>query len=138
MHVRELMTEDPVTVAGGARVVDAIVLLFTRGFCHLPVLNDEGELLGMVTDRDLREFSHHMQLADDRADAVKLVTQPVGDLVRRKPVVVYADDTVHTAVATLVREKLSGLPVIERGSGELVGILTSQDVLQHVVDAGLL
>ena len=138
MQVRELMTEDPVTVAAGARVVDAIVLLFTRGFRHLPVLDDDGKLLGMVTDRDLREFSHHMQAADDRADAVKLVTQPVGELIRREPVVVYTDDTVHTAVVTIVGEKLSGLPVVERDSGELVGILTSQDVLQHVVNAGLL
>lgn len=138
MQIHELMTEDPVTVAAGARVVDAIVLLFTRGFRHLPVVDDDGKLIGMVTDRDLREFSYHMAGADDRADAVRQVTQPVGELVRREPLVIYADDTAHTAVATIVREKVSGLAVVDRKSGELVGIVTSQDVLQHVVDAGLL
>lgn len=138
MQVRELMTEDPVTVAAGARVVDAIVLLFTRGFRHLPVIDDDGHLVGMITDRDLRQFSHHMQAADDRADAVKLITQPLSEIVNRAPIVAYADEEVSDAVTAIVREKVSGLPVLDRDSGEVVGILTSQDVMQHIVDAGLL
>ncbi len=138
MQVRELMTEDPVTVAAGARVVDAIVLLFTRGFRHLPVVDDDGKLVGMITDRDLRQFSHHMQNTDDRADSVKMITQPVGDLVHREAIVTQDDADVRDAVRSIVNEKVSGLPVVKADSGELVGILTSQDVMRHIVVAELL
>ncbi len=48
------------------------------------------------------------------------------------------DDELSDAVAIIVNEKVSGLPVVKRDSGELVGILTSQDVMGHIVKAGLL
>ncbi|MBI3456939.1 MAG: CBS domain-containing protein [Candidatus Rokubacteria bacterium] len=54
-RVSELMTRAPVTIRQGATVGAAWTLMRARRIRHLPVLDDEGRLVGIVTDRDLRQ-----------------------------------------------------------------------------------
>ena len=57
MIARDLMTEAPATVGPTATVRKAVDILQTLDIRHLPVVNDDGELIGMLSDRDLRSLS---------------------------------------------------------------------------------
>jgi len=82
-----------------------------------PVVGEDGLLLGVLTRRDL------VGSEDDEST-------PLVALIRRAPVVVYADNTLRDAADHMVREGVGRLPVVERGAPRrLVGILSRSDLL---------
>ena len=95
---------------------------------QLPVLVD-GELVGIVTDRDLRDaFPSIAEEAAHPAEA-RHVTEElhVEDVMTRSVVTANESDGIHVAASLMRRERIGALPVL-RG-GELVGILTRTDLL---------
>jgi CBS domain-containing protein len=85
-----------------------------RGF---PVVNDEGELLGVITRKDIETLPEQ--------DA-----RPLGDVIRREAVVAFDDESLRDAAERMARAKVGQLPVVERDSPrKVVGILTADDFL---------
>ena len=120
--VRDRMTPEPTTVHGNATLGDALELCRTSGIEHLPVV-ESGQLLGIVSDRDLR-----------RAVGVgRKHDLPLDEIVTRETLAVAPGASLSQAARVMAREKISSLPVLERE--ELVGILTLRDVLAHCHDA---
>lgn len=111
-EVVSLKASDPVDAASG-RLASELPQLSHQGF---PVLDDSGRLAGVVTRRDLTSLE---------AGSGWLVR----DVIRRPPVVTHADNTLREAADHMVREKVGRLPVIDRESGELVGIISRSDLL---------
>jgi CBS domain-containing protein len=64
MGVREVMTATPTTIDPQAPVETAVAVMRERGLRHLPVVDDRGALVGIVTDRDLRSAMFGPALAD--------------------------------------------------------------------------
>ncbi|WP_036218167.1 CBS domain-containing protein [Calidithermus chliarophilus] len=132
--VRQWMTADPVTVTPETTVPDAALIMRQGGFRRLPVVED-GKLVGIVTDRDLKEAMP--------SDATSLSIWEINYLVAKLPVrevmsypVISIDEsaTLEQAAKTMLENKLGGLPVV---SGEkLVGIVTVSDVLRAFVHPG--
>ncbi|RIH82485.1 Inosine-5'-monophosphate dehydrogenase [Calidithermus terrae] len=132
--VRQWMTADPVTVTPETTVPDAALIMRQGGFRRLPVMED-GKLVGIVTDRDLKEAMP--------SDATSLSIWEINYLVAKLPVrevmsypVISIDEsaTLEQAAKTMLENKLGGLPVV---SGEkLVGIVTVSDVLRAFVHPG--
>jgi CBS domain-containing protein len=87
-------------------------------FRTVPVLKD-GKLVGIITDRDIRKFSH-------MSEATK-----VSAAMTRRPICVSPDESVAEAVRTLLAHKIGGLPVVRKH--KLVGILTTTDILKAVL-----
>jgi CBS domain-containing protein len=118
--VREVMTRevialraaDAVDTARG-RLSSELPQVSHQGF---PVVDDAGRLVGVVTRRNIVE---------SEAGSGMLV----GDVVSRRPVVTHADNTLREAADHMVREKVGRLPVIDRTSGRMVGIVTRSDLL---------
>jgi acetoin utilization protein AcuB len=120
--VADRMTEEPTTVLGKATLGDALELCRTSGIQHLPVV-ESGQLLGIVSDRDLR-----------RAIGVgRKHDLPLDEIVTRETQAVAPGASLSQAARVMVQRKISSLPVLERD--ELVGILTLRDVLAHCLDA---
>ncbi|MES2305432.1 MAG: chloride channel protein [Gemmatimonadota bacterium] len=102
---------------------DAIASVAVTGAHHVatghqgfPVLDATGELVGVVTMRDLRQ---------------PCVSQRVGDLVRQPAVVAYPDQSLRDAADIMVRESVGRLPVVTRTSPrKLVGIISRSDLLR--------
>lgn len=118
--VHEVMTRELVTLAGEEYVGVIRERLFKnrsevrhQGF---PVLNESGQLLGVVTYRDILD------------PKITLETRVV-DLIKRPPVVTHQDNTLRETADHMVREGVGRLPVIERNSGKLVGIVSRSDLL---------
>jgi acetoin utilization protein AcuB len=119
MLVSNRMTKDPVAVTADDLLIQARLKIEKGGFRQLPVVSD-GQLVGIITDRDMREHAGYL----DRTE-VKVAMS-------KKPLSVTPATTLEAAAQLLLKQKIGGLPVVE--NGRLVGIITTSDVLQAFLD----
>ncbi len=109
----------------------AIRLMFQMNIHHLPVVDEKNRLVGIFTSNDaLRAYTY---LRSNRAMNPEGDPEPeltVEDFMTRDPLVVSPDDHIEVAVGLFHREKIHSLPVVE--NGELVGILTAQDLIRFL------
>jgi acetoin utilization protein AcuB len=119
MLVSKRMTEKPVTVDPDHSLARAQSLMQEGRFRRLPVLQ-EGELIGIITDRDLREHAGHLEHTK------------VNVAMTETPLTVTPGITLENAAALMLRYQVGGLPVVDRGA--VVGIITATDVLRAFMD----
>jgi acetoin utilization protein AcuB len=126
--VRDVMTANPLTAAPDATVRAAIGLMRERGIQHLPVVDDTGRLVGILTDRDIR----HAALVPALAEFVpwehrRLKALRVRDVMTWSVVTTDPDASLVQAGWRMFQRRIGSLPVVE--NSRLVGILTEHDVL---------
>jgi CBS domain-containing protein len=119
MKVKDLMTTDVRTCTPDTTVAEAAQLMWDGDCGILPVV-DDGELVGVVTDRDM-----YIALATQNARAAEL---KVGAVASRSPATCTPEDDVHTALDTMRTTRVRRLPVVGFG-GTVLGILSMNDVL---------
>jgi CBS domain-containing protein len=126
--VRERMRSPVATVSPDAPVHDAAALMRARRIRHLPVVDAAGRLLGIVTDRDLRQviFNPAMQ---ERLGAGGEAPADIAirDAMTWAVITVTPSTDIRGAARLMHEQKIGALPVTE--DGRLVGILTESDVL---------
>lgn len=121
MKVASRMSPNPWTIGPRASVQEALGQMQQHGVRHLPVM-DQGRLVGLVTDIDLRT-AYFPSLLEDLT---------VADVMKPEPLTIQSSETVYQAARLLHRHRLTGLPVLE---GEnLVGMITLADILRVFVD----
>jgi acetoin utilization protein AcuB len=136
MKVKEVMTRDPLTIDPEAPLGTAIDVMRRKRIRHLPVIDDAGRLLGIITDRDLRQatfapaLAEHLSLGAQRR--LRGIGQALEDLRVKHAmtwVVVTTDPEAPIARAAVImfERRIGSLPVVE--DGKLVGILTERDLL---------
>jgi acetoin utilization protein AcuB len=113
------MTKDPVTVTADDLLIQARLKMQKGSFRQLPVASN-GQLVGIITDRDMREHAGYLDRTEVKAAMSK------------KPLSVTPATTLEAAAQLLLKHKIGGLPVVE--NGRLVGIITRSDVLQAFLD----
>jgi acetoin utilization protein AcuB len=138
MLIKDWMTKDPITITENTSMIKAIHIMSERRFRRLPVVA-AGRLVGMVTDRDLKEASPSKATTLDVHELYYLLAElQVKEIMSRDPVSVSEDDTVEHAAQIMLEHTISGLPVVD-GSGKVVGIITQSDVFRAFMDiAGVL
>jgi acetoin utilization protein AcuB len=138
MLIKDWMTKDPITITENTSMIKAIHIMSERRFRRLPVVA-AGQLVGMVTDRDLKEASPSKATTLDVHELYYLLAElQVKEIMSRNPVSVSEDDTVEHAAQIMLEHTISGLPVVD-GSGQVVGIITQSDVFRAFMDiAGVL
>ena len=127
MKVNEVMTENPLTAAPGDTVGEAEEILNANAIRQLPVV-EGSELVGIVTDRDIRSFlgGHTVESLEQRE---KLLNTKIASIMTTQPVSLAPDDDLREAVEILIEEKVGAVPVVDEDEG-LVGIVTYVDVLR--------
>src|ERR1700675_2546543 len=136
MRVRELMNRNLVTIAESSSCHEAVTRMHRAGIRHLPVLSDDGSLVGVVTDRDLRPYLFRPHVRKDiGATSIELLLKAVTvDEIMSAPVLtVDAADEVTDAARMMLEDKVGSLPVTE--GGRLVGIITETDLLREICRA---
>lgn len=124
MLVKEMMRKPVTVIAVGATLGEADQLLQSRGFRHLPVV-DQGRLVGILTDRDIRFATSSLCPTPRRA------TDPVSVAMSSPPLTADPLDPVEDAARIMREHKIGCLPVLD--GGELVGILTGMDLLDALM-----
>jgi acetoin utilization protein AcuB len=133
MLIRDWMTKDPVTINEDTSMIKAIHLMKERRFRRIPVVT-QGRLVGMVTDRDLKEASPSKATTLDVHELYYLLAElQVSEIMSRNPISVPPDATVEHAAQVMLDRTISGLPVVE-ADGRVVGIITQSDVFRAFMD----
>jgi acetoin utilization protein AcuB len=141
---RDWMTRKLVTLSPEASVAEALTLCRERRIRHIPIL-EEGRLVGIVSDRDLRDASPALGDAQ-RASALQEIR--VGDVMTREVSTADPQDSIENLAQEMYELKIGSLPVVAEGpmvdeglavaEEELLGIVTSSDVMRALVTlAGL-
>ena len=116
------MTRDLVSVSRKSSIQEAIQLMKKFSIRHLPVLEEDGEFVGFVTESDLRGVLI--------PSMVETIT--VEDVMIAEPITITSTDSVEKAAILLYRHKIGGLPVVD--DNRLVGIITVADVLESFIE----
>lgn len=133
--LREKIQKNPVTISPEASFFEARNLIHEKGIRHLPVVDKNGKLVGIVTDRDIREAAP--------SDATLLSVQELNYLLGKlkvsafmtskdKLMTISPDALIEEAIQLMHDHKIGCLPVVE--GDKLYGIFTETDALSHLVD----
>jgi CBS domain-containing protein len=130
--VSERMTRNPVTAKAQESISDAIGKMRKGHFRHLPVVDDNDRLVGMLSDRDLRLIHPSSAFVSYEQMMEQLATIKVEQAAVFSPVAVLHDATVEEAAHLMLRWEVGALPVVSNDS-HLVGILSSSDLLKELL-----
>ena len=131
--VRDLMIPNPVTIAPNQTVQKAMQLMASYKIRRLPVIKGS-ELVGIVSDRDIRQLGRRPSLklpVNEQEEAY--LNLPIEEVMTPGLITVREYDTVETAIELLLKNAISGLPVVDR-QGTLVGMLSNIDLLKYCLD----
>ena len=130
MNVTELMSRAVIVTTPEETIGRALHLLEDSGVRHLPVVSG-ARVVGVLSDRDVREYRlpildelEHQTLADD------LLTRPVSQAMNRDFVYVDDQEPVTKAIDVMLEYGVGAVPVLERETSELLGMLSYVDVLR--------
>jgi acetoin utilization protein AcuB len=128
MIVRDRMSRRVTTVRPETRLSEAARLMRARKIRHLPVVDRAGRLVGMVTDRDLRQALFAPAVQAEIEDVLGVLEAlSVGDIMTRSVVRIRAAASIRDAARLMYERRLGALPVVERE--RLIGLITETDVL---------
>ncbi|NJR51418.1 MAG: CBS domain-containing protein [Leptolyngbyaceae cyanobacterium CSU_1_3] len=150
--VADVMTRDPVTARSETPLKEVIQTLAERRISGLPVVDDDGKLVGIISETDLMWQESgvtppaYIMILDSviylenptryEKDLHKALGQTVGEVMNHDPVVTIALDKPLSEAAKLMHDrKVHRLPVLDRG-GQVVGILTRGDIIRAMASQG--
>ncbi|PLX51454.1 MAG: signal transduction protein [Desulfobulbaceae bacterium] len=127
MKIKNWMQSEPVTIDRQALLQDAAALMKEYGIRHLPVVDEEENMVGFITESDLRHFSFPSMVEDI----------PIHQVMVLNPITTNPNASIETAARLIHDYKIGGLPVLDKK--KLVGIITLSDILDAFIEVmGLL
>ena len=126
MKVADVMMRTPASCTAETNLAAAVEILWTRNCGMLPVVNTEGKVTGVLTDRDIC-----IALGTRNRPASEII---VREIQPEKLFACKADDDIHAALAILSGAQVRRLPVLD-DAGQLAGILSLDDVVLHAATA---
>jgi len=144
MKVKEIMTMDVITVGPGASIQEAARLMVDHGVSGLPVLDDDGVLVGIISEGDLilrqklreripwwhRFFANAEQLAQEYRKAHGTT---VGEVMTHAVISVGPELPIESAALVLDQHRIRRVPVV--ADGQLVGIVSREDLIKALAMA---
>jgi acetoin utilization protein AcuB len=132
MLVKDWMTKTVVTLEVTDSLQHAINLVMENHVSMFPVL-EEGKLVGIVTDRDLKRASPSDMARLDIQQIIYHVSRvEVGAIMSRYPITVPLNWTIEEAAEILMTNKISGCPVLDE-NGEIRGLITKSDLFRALI-----
>ena len=129
MLIEEIMIKDVTTLSPNNTVKDALQIMRDKKIRHLPILSTEGMLVGIVTDRDLKEVvpSSISEIIDNST-----YDTPLAEVMTKNLIIGHPMDFVEEAAVTFYDNKIGSLPIIS--NNKLVGIITETDLLYKYIE----
>jgi acetoin utilization protein AcuB len=133
MLVEDRMTSDPVTITTNTSLKDALELVRSKSFRHLPVLDEDGGLVGIVTEKSLVYASPTptTTLSVFEVDYILSRTK-VGQVIQGSVITVRPDLPIEEAARVMIDHGIGCLPVVE--DEKLVGIISDTDIFRVFVE----
>jgi acetoin utilization protein AcuB len=132
MLVKGWMTSDVITVDEETSMMKASQIMKENNIRRLPVMR-KGKLVGMVTDRDIKEASPSKATTLDVHELYYLLSElKLKDIMRKNLITVGPEETVEKAAVKMLEHRISGLPVVN-DKGKVVGVITQGDIFKVLV-----
>ncbi len=132
MLIKDWMTKDVLTVDENTSLMRATRMMKENSIRRLPVVS-HGKLIGIVTDRDVKDASPSKTTSLDIHELYYLLSEmKVKDVMTSKPVTLTGDDTLEKAAVVMLEDKISGMPIVDK-LGHLIGLLSETDVLRGFI-----
>lgn len=141
MKVKEIMTRDVVSIKPDENARDALLLLFKMQISGLPVIDANGKLVGMFTEKEVLSYAlpsyiekvgRFIYEEDPKSSRIKfkeLCNMKVEKLMRKEVVTTTEDTTICEAARIMLTQKARRLPVLDK-AGNVVGVLARNDILR--------
>lgn len=147
LTAKDIMTSDPITVSPKGEITAAARLLLEKRINGVPVVDDQGRLLGILCQSDLiaeqkkLPIPSYFTLLDGliplislkhlEKEVAKIAASTVASAMTPDPVTISPDTTIEEVAALMVDRNFHTLPVVE--GGRLVGVVGKEDVLRTLV-----
>lgn len=128
LKVSDVMTENPLTVEASDTLEQVEELLEEHRIRQLPVVEGT-ELVGIITDRDIRPFLRDRYLGSPE-EQERVMKTKVASVMSPKPITLSPNDDLKEAIELLIEEKVGGIPLVDEDGRAVVGIVTYVDVLR--------
>lgn len=129
MRVKDVMTRNPTTISPADNLQTALTRM-GKLYRRLPVVDDSGKLVGIITDRDLRLAMNSPYILRERWQDEFLLTEfLVENCMTFNPATIMADASLNEAIDLLLKGRFSGLPVVD-DNHHVVGVITVTDLLR--------
>lgn len=134
MLIKDWMSTSVATVGPDESMMKASKLMKDKAIRRLPVVDDKGKLIGIVSDRDIKEASPSKATTLDVHELYYLLSEiKVKDIMTKNPVRLKPDDSVEKAAVLLSDRKLGGLPIVD-DDDKVLGIITEKDLFDILIE----
>ena len=134
MLVRDRMSTPAVTITTGTPFQEAVKLMREGGFRRLPVVNKSGQLVGIVSERDLLHASPSPASSLSIWEMNYLLWKlKIEELMTKKVVSVPPTAPIEKAAQLMVEKRIGGLPVTDM-TGAVIGVITETDIFKTFVE----
>lgn len=133
MFVSRSMTRKVVTVDEEAGILDAQKLMAENKIRHLPIIDENQRLVGIVTDRDIRSALPYHFYEEPQSVREKIRTLKVKDIMTRDPLSISPAYTIQDALLLIQNSKVGALPVVD-DDRRLKGIISVRDLLRAFIN----
>ncbi|MBH8564275.1 CBS domain-containing protein [Nostoc sp. CENA67] len=143
--VADIMTHNPIVVRPETPLKEAVQIIAERHISGLPVVDDAGKLVGIISETDLMwqetgvtppayimfldSVIYLQNPATYERDLHKVLGQTVGEVMSKKPITISPDKTVKEAAQLMHDRNVHRLPVLD-SAGQVIGILTRGDIIR--------
>jgi acetoin utilization protein AcuB len=133
--VNDIMTKRLITIHPKDELITAFRLMTDQGIHHLPVVDENGFLVGIISDRDVIKFSSPFAGSSVQSDKDKATLHiPIEKIMSRNVVYVERTATIRSCIETMLQNSIHSLPVVD-AEHRVVGIVTSTNLLQAYLSA---
>ncbi len=133
MNVGDRMSQPVISVGPKEPIQDALNLMREKSVRRLPVVNDQGDLIGIISEQDLLEASPSDATSLSIWELNYLISKVTVDDVMTKEVITVKEDTpIQEAARIMADSKIGGLPVLR--NGDVVGIVTETDLFKILLE----
>jgi CBS domain-containing protein len=129
--IKEIMTKPPISLKINARFSRVVALFNRYKIRHLPIVNNDGKIVGLMTQRHLYKIQSPRKLVDGSwyYDKQALDNIELHTVMITNPLTLHPEDSISDALVPMVRNKYGCIPIVDKND-ILCGIITQHDILK--------
>ncbi|WP_226656246.1 acetoin utilization AcuB family protein [Pseudalkalibacillus hwajinpoensis] len=128
MVIEEIMNRNVFSLEENQTIADAIILMREKNIRHLPIVNTVGELVGIVSDRDLKDASPSILDANPNKEVLQ---SQLSSIMKKNVITAHPLDFVEEISTIFYEQRISSIPIVE--NRKVIGMVTETDMLHTLI-----
>ena len=134
MRIKQIMSANVISAQADTSARELLDLIERNGFHHIPIVDHEKHLIGIVSDRDVSKHVSPFEGTElEREEDRESLNINAEEIMSTNPITITEDSRIKTASILLLEHNFSCLPVMCEEDETMVGIITWKDILNYYV-----